>query len=113
MKKIFTLLLCAAGMTFAANAYDQTSVDQCIDALLAQDNNTRTLTEPSLDANQDGILSIADVTCMINEMIKAKVNAPKQEIDIQGIINQALKTETGEPNIYDVTDAVEKKTNDK
>ncbi len=113
MKKIFTLLLCVAGMTFAANAYDQTNVDQCINALLAQDNNTRTLTEPNLDANQDGILSIADVTCMINNMLEAKMNAPKQEIDIQGIINQALKTETGEPNIYNVTDAVEKKINDK
>lgn len=113
MKRIFTLLLCVVGMTLAANAYDQTNVDQCINALLAQDNNTRTVTEPNLDANQDGILSIADVTFMINEMLQAKMNAPKEDIDIQGIINQALKTETGEPNIQDVTDAIEKKIKDK
>ena len=113
MKKIFTLLLCVAGMTIAANAYDQTNVDQCINALLAQDNNMRTPTDPNLDANQDGILSIADVTCMINEMLEAKMNAPKKEIDIQGIINQALETKTGEPNINDVVDAVEQKIKDK
>ena len=59
MKKIFTLLFCVVAMGFAANASDFPMVDRCINALLGIDQPA-TLMASNLDANNDGMLSIAD-----------------------------------------------------
>lgn len=112
MKKFFTLLLCVAGMTVAANAEEITPVRQCIDALLAQDHNTKAVMAPTMDPNHDGVLNIHDVTFLIDKQLKeeAMQNAPAQEIDINGLINEVLVND-GNPNIDDVTNAIEKKLN--
>lgn len=114
MKKIFTLLFCLIGMTLAANATDRATVDQCIQALLNGGNgNTTMLTAPNLDANQDGVLNIHDVTFMIQEMLQAEEaemtnRAPaKDKVDVDALIKQVLETKEETPNIHDVTNAVE------
>ena len=110
MKKIFTLLFCIAGMAFAAGAQDLTPVRQCIDALLAQDSATKFTKAPEMDPNQDGVLTIADVTYLINQMLKESTvqKAPaKDGTDIEGLIQEVLKSD-GNPNIHDVTDAIDK-----
>lgn len=112
MKKFFTLLLCVIGMAFAANAEELTEVRQCINALLVQDNNTRYTKAPVMDPNQDGILSIADVTFLIDKALteKAIKKAPAKEMDIEGLIHEVLVSD-GDPNINDVTDAITEKLN--
>lgn len=112
MKKFFTLLLCVMGMAFTANADELTEVRQCIDALLVQDHSTRYTMAPVMDPNQDGILSIADVTFLIDKALREKVvkKAPAKEIDIEGLIHEVLVSD-GDPNINDVTDAITEKLN--
>lgn len=107
MKKIFTLLFCVVAMGLAANA-EESLIDQCINALLTQDQNT-TLRSATLDANNDGVLTIADVTTLIDMNLMAQqINrAPAKKTDVQTVINQVLQTETGEPNINDVQEAVD------
>lgn len=112
MKKFFTLLLCAVGMTIAANAEDLTPVRQCIDALLAQDYQTRGTVAPVMDPNQDGVLNIADVTFLINLNLKnaTEQKAPAKEIDVNALIQEVLKSD-GDPNVHDVTDAIDHNLN--
>lgn len=112
MKKFFTLLLCVAGMAIAANAEEVNPVRQCIDALLSQDNNTKAVVAPTMDPNHDGVLNIHDVTFLIDQQLRneAVQNAPAQEIDINGLIHEVLVND-GNPNIDDVTNAIDKKLN--
>ena len=116
MKKIFTLLFCLVGMTMAANATDLTPVYQCAHAVLSHNGNTLMLNNPNMDANHDGVLNIADVTCMINEILKAEQAeqpncAPANGQDINKLINQVLETE-GDPTVKDVTKAINQKLQD-
>jgi len=117
MKKIFTLIICLMGMTVVANATDITPVENCIQYLLANHNNSQTLRandmNASMDANHDGVINIQDVTTMINEMLRAQQANRAPEADIHEMIQQALKSDTGTPNIDDVTDAIEKKLQNK
>ena len=109
MKKIFTLLFCVVGMTFAANAAnDLTTVYQCIDALLAQDQNAKSVTAPVMDPNQDGVLSIADVTYLIQNILEEEMKAQAMNKDIKKMIKQVLVSD-GDPYIDDVTDAINEK----
>lgn len=108
MKKIFTLLFCVVAMGFAANASDFPLVDRCINALLGIEQPT-TVMATNLDANNDGTLSIADVTTLIDQALEAKAinRAPAQNIDINALVKDALETQTGEPDIDDVQQAID------
>ena len=109
MKKIFTLLFCVAGMTFAANAAtDLTTVQQCINALLVQDQNAKSTTAPVMDPNQDGVLSIADVTYLIQKLLDEEQKTQAKNKDIKKLINKVIVSD-GDPNINDVTDAINEK----
>lgn len=114
MKKFFTLLLCVAGMTFVANAEETPEIRACIDALLAQDPNTKMLMPPVMDPNQDGVLNIHDLTFLIDQTLReqAKQKTQAKDIDIKGLIHEVLVND-GDPNIHDVTDAINRKLNNK
>ena len=107
MKKIFTLLICLMGMTFAANATD---VQDCINYLLSHHGEAQRLNtmNANFDANQDGVVNISDVTFMINENLRAQQTdmAPARNTDIPALINEVLETETENPNIEDVAKAI-------
>lgn len=116
MKKIFTLLFCLVGMTMAANATDLTPVYQCARAVLSHNGNTLMLSNPNMDANHDGVLNIADVTCLINQILKAEQTeqpnrAPVKDQNIEELIKQVLDTE-GDPTVKDVTKAINQKLQD-
>lgn len=113
MKKIFTLLFCVVAMGFAANASDFPIVDRCINALLGIDQPA-TLMASNLDANNDGMLSIADAATLIDQALEANAinRAPAQKIDIDRLMKEALETKTGDPDIDDVQEAVDENSND-
>lgn len=108
MKKLFTLLFCALAVSASASASELPLVDQCINVLLGNEVPTK-LMAANLDANQDGAITIDDVTTLIDMALAAQdVNrAPARDIDVDAIIDQAIKSETGEPNIHDVNQAVD------
>ena len=109
MKKLFTLLFCVVAMGLAAHAAEDTLVDQCINALLSQDQIS-TVRAAELDANHDGVLSIADVTTLIDLQLEAQLQierAPARMIDVNALIKDVLESTTGEPNINDVRNAVD------
>ncbi len=111
MKKIFTLLFCVVALGFAAQAQDATVVDRCINVLLNQDQPTLRAAVADLDANQDGILSILDATMLIdrNLQVQQTQQAPvQQQSDVKAIVDEALETTTGQPDIEDVNKAIEK-----
>lgn len=116
MKKVFTLLFCVVAMALSASASDFTLVERCINYLLnpqAPKTLTASSQEAIYDANHDGVISISDVTTMIDQQLAATnvQNAPSQDIDVEAIINEALESETGEPNIHDVNKAIEHNLN--
>ena len=107
MKKIFTLLFCLVALTAAANT--QENIDQCINALLNQPS-TNMLMAANLDADGDGVLSIADVTTLIDQMlaVQAEANrAPAKQIDIDALADEIVRTTTGEPNVNDLNEAID------
>lgn len=108
MKKIFTLLFCVVAMGLAANANETSLVDHCINVLLGTEQPTA-LMAANLDANHDGVINIDDVTTLIDMALAEKqVNrAPAQDIDVDALIDEALKSETGEPNIHDINQAID------
>ena len=111
MKKIFTLFFCVLAMSFAASASDIPAADQCIDVLLGKVQPTMIMAT-NLDANHDGVIDIHDVTTLIDQALKEEANrAPAQEIDVNALMQETLSTETGEPNIEDVTNAVQHNIN--
>lgn len=111
MKKIFTLLFCVVALGFAAHANDEVMIDECINLLLTQDQPTATRAA-NFDLNNDGIISVVDLTMMIDRNIEAKANrAPAQQTQndkVQTVINEALETTTGQPDIEDVNKVIEK-----
>jgi len=113
MKKIFTLLFCVVAMGFAANASVFPMVDRCINALLGIDQ-PMTLMATNIDANNDGVVTIADATDLIDQALLANTvnRAPAQSIDIDGLVKQTLETKTGDPNIKDVEQAVDVNINE-
>jgi hypothetical protein len=108
MKKIFTLLFFVAAMAFAANA-DDGIVKYCIDVVLGNEVPSAKYTAANLDVNNDGKINVADVTMLIKmqqgEGVQAKALARK--IDVDKLIKESLETETGEPNISDVNQAID------
>lgn len=110
MKKIFTLLFCVVAVSFAASADNYANrAEQCINALLGK--TTTTLMINNLDANNDGALTIDDVTTIIDEDLQAQQTrrAPAKENEIKDMINNMLNNVPPTPTIDDVTDAVDKK----
>ncbi len=111
MKRIFTLLFCAA-LFSAANATDVTTVGQCINVLLGNNQPTAlraTASTANLDANNDGVITITDVTTLIDMILaeeNAQKNAPAQNIDVNKLARQVIMSETGTPDISDVDKAV-------
>ena len=110
MKKFFTLLFCVTAMSFAANAADNmTLVDQCIDVLMSHEQPTATMMA-TLDANQDGVINIADVTTLIDMSLQAKLSmkAPAKKSEVQTMIDDMLDNEPPRPTIHEVTEAIDK-----
>ena len=107
MKKIFTLLFCVVALSAAAN--NEAQIQQCINALLTQTPNTQMMApNANLDADGDGVLTIADVTTLIDQMLLGDVNrAPAKQIDIDALAKQAVRSTTGEPNVNDVNEAID------
>ena len=83
MKKFFTLLFCAIALSFTASADDL--VSECMNTLLSG-NGTRlmaTNVNAQLDANQDGVISIADVTALIDMKLEQEnVNRAPRNTDV-------------------------------
>lgn len=107
MKKIFTLLFCVVALSAAAN--NEAQIQQCINALLTQTPNTQMMApNANLDADGDGVLTIADVTTLIDQMLLGDVNrAPAKKIDVDALAKQAVRSTTGEPNVNDVNEAID------
>ena len=116
MKKIFTLLFCVIALGFTVNADEMPMVDKCIDVLLGAEQPTQ-LMAVNLDANHDGVISIADLTTLIDQAMVGRqtnhANAPKQAVDVEALIDEVLTTQTGEPSIKEVTNAIEQSQKDK
>ena len=110
MKKFFTLLFCVAAMSFAASANEAPNVDEYINALL-NGNQTTTLRGANLDFNHDGIVSIADVTAIIDNNLETQeqqVNRAPASKPNRGIIEGKLKSVNGEIGIKDVPKTADK-----
>ena len=109
MKKIFTLLFCVVALSAAAN--NEAQIQQCINALLTQTPSTQMMApNANLDADGDGVLTIADVTTLIDQMLLAQKEAnraPAQKIDVDALARQAVRSTTGEPNVNDVNEAID------
>lgn len=115
MKKIFTLLFCVLALGASANADELPLVDKCIDVLLGAEQPTQ-LMAVNLDANHDGVISIADLTMLIDQNLEGKQvtrRAPKQTTEVDALIDEVLTTKTGQPSIKDVTDAIDQNLKDK
>ena len=107
MKKIFTLLLCVVALSAAAEIDQRT--EQCINALLGN-LPSEMLMSANLDADHDGVLTIADVTTLIDLSLEQQVNrAPSQEIDIDAMAREIVLSPTHEPNVSDLNEAIDKK----
>lgn len=113
MKKIFTSLFFVAVLGFSASA-NEAQVKECIDVLLKGGQPTAQAIN-RFDANNDGKLSIADVTAMINNDLQAEqaMRAKAKNIDVETLIQETLQSTTGDPNIDDVTDAIQHNLNNK
>lgn len=112
MKKFFTLLFCVVALGLSANASDFPIVDKCINVLLGTEN-PKTIMATDLDANHDGVISISDVTTLIDQQLSSQGSqrAPMQDIDVDALIDEVLKSKTGDPNIHDVNKAIEHNLN--
>lgn len=108
MKKIFTLLFCAIALSFTASADDL--VSECMNTLLSG-NGTRlmaTNVNAQLDANQDGVISIADVTALIDMKLEQEnVNRAPRNTDVESLINDIISNDQPKANIEDVNEAIE------
>ena len=63
-----------------------------------------------LDANQDGVINIADVTTLIDMSLQAKhsMKAPAKKSEVQTMIDDMLDNEPPRPTIHEVTEAIDK-----
>lgn len=108
MKKIFTLLFCAIALSFTASADDL--VSECMNTLLSG-NGTRlmaTNVNAQLDANQDGVISIADVTALIDMKLEQEnVNRAPRNTDVESLIYDIISNDQPKANIEDVNEAIE------
>lgn len=108
MKKIFTLLFCAIALSFTASADDL--VSECMNTLLSG-NDTRlmaTNVNAQLDANQDGVISIADVAALIDMKLEQEnVNRAPRNTDVESLINDIISNDQPKANIDDVNEVIE------
>ena len=105
MKKIFTLLFCVVALTAAADTNSR--IEQCVNALLHR-QAPNMMMAANLDADGDGLLTIADVTTLIDQMLAEQVNrAPSQKVDIDALAKEITLTPNREPNINDLNEAIE------
>ena len=108
MKKIFTLLFCAIALSFTASADDL--VSECMNTLLSG-NGTRlmaTNVNAQLDANQDGVISIADVAALIDMKLEQEnVNRVPRNTDVESLINDIISNDQPKANIDDVNEVIE------
>ena len=106
MKKIFTLLFCALALGFAANADNSALIDQCINAAVNNTGAELLMMSPDLDVNHDGVINITDVTLLINQNLQGapQVNrSPRRHSTVDQLIENAMESNTSDPNISDVT----------
>jgi len=111
MKKIFTLLFCVATMALSASAQDEGNVERCINVVLNGGNSTMMMAA-NLDANLDGVIDVADVTKLIEaRLAAASMRAPRQQADVNALIQEALNTSDKDPNVEDVNQAIDNNAN--
>ena len=107
MKKIFTLLFCVVALALSASANNR--VDQCIDVLLGKVVPTQAMAA-DLDANHDGVITIQDVSVIIDEALEEirlnKAQAQKPA-NVNAIINDILDNEPPTPDISEVSEAID------
>ena len=111
MKKILTLLLCIAAMAFSASANELAR--ECINVLLSNTSHTQLRASNNnahLDANHDGVITIQDVTTIIDQALKQdQVNrAPAKEVDVDAIIDEILESDQPKANIGNVNEAIDR-----
>jgi hypothetical protein len=112
MKKIFTLLFCVVALSAAADTDAQ--IQQCINALLDNSAPTKVMAANNLDADGDGVLSIADVTTLIDQKLQGDVNrAPAKQIDIDALADEIVRTNSSEPNVKDLNEAIDQNLKNK
>lgn len=111
MKKTISLLFCVVAMAFAANASDNVLIDRCMNVLLNHEVPTGVIMAPgTLDVNHDGAVTISDLTMLIDQSLQQQAQgnrAPAQQIDVEELVNQAVNSKTGDPNIQDVNKAID------
>ena len=64
---------------------------------------------PVFDANHDGVITIADVTALIDQGLEQEManHAPSQKMDVDAIIDEILTSDKPKANIGDVNKAIE------
>ncbi len=109
MKKFFTLLFCVTVMGFGANAAETSDiVYKCIDKLLGGQQST-TIMATNLDANNDGVLNIADVTTLVDLVLQVNQPnfAPEQKMEVNTMLGKIVNNQPPVPTIEDVTKAID------
>ena len=108
MKKIFTLLYCVVAMAMTASANNL--IDQCINVLLGNEIPTKSVAT-ELDANHDGVITIQDVSALIDlaleEQMQFKKAQSQKPIDVDALINDMLDNEPPTPKISEVSEAID------
>ena len=105
MKNIFTLLFCVVALTAAAD--NNSRIEQCVNALLNRPASNMIMAT-NFDVDGDGVLTIADVTTLIDQSLEAQVNrAPSQKVDIDALAKEITLAPNHQPNINDLNEAID------
>ena len=101
-------------VALSAAADTDAQIQQCINALLDNSASTTKLMAANLDADGDGVLSIADVTTLIDQKVMGDVNrAPAKKIDIDALADEIVRTNSSEPNVKDLNEAIDQNLKNK
>ncbi|MBR5170546.1 MAG: hypothetical protein IKW85_08255 [Muribaculaceae bacterium] len=111
MKKVFTLLFCVVATAFAASANNDALIDRCINYVLGNDTNIAAPQTQELDANNDGVINITDVTTLINMKLqdeKVQKSSRHRVLKPQVLIDKVLNESPSKTTITTITDAINK-----
>ena len=109
MKKFFTLLFCVTVMGIGANATETSDiVYRCINQLLGGQQST-TIMATNLDANNDGVLNIEDVTTLVDIVLQVNQPnfTPEQRMEVNSLLDKIVNNQPPVPTIEDVTRAID------
>lgn len=118
MKKIFTLIICVVALCPLAKADNNALIERCINYIMTAGAPNTTLMATNLDANNDGVVNITDVTTLINSELQNS-NQPRpmrvrgQKSSVDELIQKTLNSRESSPNIMDVTKAINEENKNK